>query len=125
MLSLTDILGALFVTGFRSAPGILVGVVGLYLAISRRKRHPRVSRFAIIGFSSLLLIVFMWFVFELWLAYAVSQQIVRAGQTSEIATNLSLVTNIVNLIALSTICAAVFLDREAPPKLNGLPTHDQ
>ncbi len=99
-------------TIFRFGPSFLIGAIGLWFAISRRKRHPRVSRFAMLGFSCLLLIVVFWFAVTLWMNYAEDQDVLRPGQLPEILVYFNLASNLVNLVALGAICAAVFIDRE-------------
>ena len=90
-------------------PSLVVGGVGLWLAISRRRRHRRVSIYAAIGFGGLLVDVFVFFGLQVWIRLSVA-----AGRGIEVASDLmkwTVATYPVSLIALAALTVAVFIDR--------------
>jgi len=105
----TEPLLAFLVTLVMRAPSLVVGGVGLYFAIARRKLHPRVSSYAIVGFSCLLATVLMFFAMQLWVRYGAST--VEPSRIGEIISYWNLAMYPVNLVALAAIGVAVFIDR--------------
>ena len=114
MFSVGEILGALLISVIRFAPSFFVGTIGLWLAIRRRKHHPRVSKFAIIGFSALLLVVGIGLVLQLSLISLEDSESLEPVQVSELIAYFNWAVWAVNLFALSAICAAVFVERGYP-----------
>jgi hypothetical protein len=92
------------------APSLVVGVVGLYFAISRFGSHPRASKLAIVGFSCLLATVVGFLALQAWVMYS---PVIRAepGRASELFSYWNIVAYPVNLMALVGMGAAVFADR--------------
>ena len=93
------------------APSLLVGGIGLYFAISRLGHHPKAARFAIVGFSCLLLTVVGFLLVQIWVMYSPT---VRAepGTAGEVFSYWNLVAYPVNLFALAGLGAAIFVDRK-------------
>lgn len=56
MISLSRNIAIFFSTLFPQLPILLIWIVGIGLAVSRWKRHPQVSRLALIGLSGLLIL---------------------------------------------------------------------
>jgi len=101
---------AIAATAIRYAPNILVGSICLWLAVSRRRRHPRVSNYAIVGAAGLLLVVLVAFAMQATLGI-VQEQLTRATQISTIISYFTIAIYPINLIALGFLVAAIFIDR--------------
>ena len=93
------------------APSLLVGGVGLYVAISRLQRYPKTLKLALMGFSCLLLTVAGLVIVQTWLLYSPA---IRAepGRASEVLSYWNVAAYPVNLIALAAMAAAIFTDRK-------------
>ena len=105
-----ELLMMILATTIRFAPHLLVGGVGVWLALRRRKLHPRVSRIAIVGFSSLLLVALLGFALEMTLVYARGYLV--PSRVGEVVGYFNLAIYPINLVALCAMGAAVFLDRD-------------
>jgi hypothetical protein len=103
---------ALLQTIVLRAPSLIVGVVGLYFAISRFDSHPRASKLAILGFSCLLATVVGFLAVQAWVMYS---PVIGAepGRAGEVFSYWNVVAYPVNLMALVGMAAAIFADRRS------------
>lgn len=104
-----SLLNIVVVTLARSAPSLAVASVGLYFAITRRNLHPRVSAYAMVGFACLLLTAFGGIGLQFWIRYGRGD--IEPATVGQIISYWNLAFYPVNLVALTAIAVAVFIDR--------------
>jgi hypothetical protein len=92
-------------------PSLLVGGIGLYFALSRLGNHPRASKLAILGFSCLLLSVIGLLVVQAWLMFSPTVR-TEPGRAGDVLAYWNLAAYPVNLVALTALGAAIFMDRK-------------
>lgn len=102
---------SVLITLARQAPSLVVASVGLYFAISRRRLHPRVSTYAMVGFACLLLNTMGSVTLQLWIQFWRGD--IEPSRVGEIISYWNLAFYPVGLVALGAIAVAVFIDRGA------------
>jgi hypothetical protein len=112
------------ITGFAfRLPMLVIWIIGLSLAISRRHRHPKVSRLAAIAFVILILIS----IIDAFVMAIVPMMLMRdgmSGYTQRIGIFYSVkgaIQTIINGIAWALLVAAIFKERGDEPLSNFAP----
>lgn len=91
------------------APYLIVGVVGLWLAIRRRSRHPRASLFAGLGFAGILGSEALSVLTQALIHIAIAEG--RGREIPQIAGSLNLPGMLLYMLSLTSLALAVFSDR--------------
>lgn len=89
---------------------LVVGVVGLYFAVKRRRRHRRVSNYATVGFSCLLVSFLIFVAMQIVLPNA-SEFGIEPSRVGAYIGYFNFAAYPVSVIALASISIAVFIDR--------------
>jgi hypothetical protein len=96
-----------------STPLVVVCIVGLIMAFTRSKNHPRASMFAIWGFVILIFNSLAMVVVQTWLFSARSTSM-SLSQFSFMSSGLGIVRAGIFSVGLILLVAAIFSDRGAP-----------
>jgi hypothetical protein len=104
------------------SPGLVVDLVGIILALVRWRRHPRVSRLALLAY---VLAPLVWIGGGFLFAWLPDQLAPREGMFERrltLMTVIALIRNVVGIIPAALLMTAVFIDRSSTNRLQGLPT---
>lgn len=89
-------------------PMIIVWVIGVALALSRWRRHPRVSLFALIAFLTLIGVTVIVRAVYIWLPVAMRDHGWSTSEVGTIFTAVGIVSALVNAFAWAFVICAIF-----------------
>src|SRR5262244_1302505 len=101
-----------------STPAIIVWAIGIVLALSRWRRHPRVSQFALVAFALMIGATVVIRALYLWLPIVMRN---RGWSTSEFGTfsaAIGIVSTLINAAAWAFVICAIFGWRDRGQKEN-------
>ena len=102
-------------------PMIIVWLIGIVLALSRWRRHPRVSQFALVAFALMIGATVVIRALYLWLPIVMRN---RGWSTSEFGTfsaAIGIVSTLINAAAWAFVICAIFGWRDRGQKENYFP----
>jgi hypothetical protein len=104
-----------------SAPVIIVWMIGIALALSRWRRHPRVSLFVLIAFAvSIVNLVVNRFLI-IWLPLKIRDYGLTANQTGSIFFAVTIIAALVSAVAWALVLCAIFGWRDSREKQDLFP----
>ena len=104
-----------------SLPVIIVWVIGIALALSRWRRHPRVSQFALIACSVSIINTVANRFLIIWTPLALRDSGWTAVQIGSIFTAIGLMTTLIGAAAWTLVICAIFGWRDQRQKENLFP----
>ena len=104
-----------------SLPVIIVWVIGIALALSRWRRHPRVSQFALIACAVMLINTAANRSLTIWMPLAMRDYGWTAVQIGSFFSAIGIITSLISATAWALVISAIFGWREQPRKENLFP----
>jgi hypothetical protein len=104
-----------------ATPVIIVWVIGIILALSRWRRHPRASQFALIAFALMIGATVVVRALYLWLPIAMRNHGWSTREFGTISVAIGIVSTLINAAAWALIICAIFGWRDGGQKENFFP----
>ncbi|HKC88414.1 MAG TPA: hypothetical protein VKG02_20680 [Blastocatellia bacterium] len=104
-----------------SLPVIIVWVIGIALALSRWRRHPRVSQFALIACAVMLINTAANRSLTIWMPLAMRDYGWTAVQIGSFFSAIGIITSLISATAWTLVICAVFGWRDQRQKENLFP----
>jgi hypothetical protein len=115
------LVAALFTNLATAAPLFIVWAIGIVLALSRWRRHPRVSQFAIIAFAVMIVATVITRIIYILLPVMMRNAYWAASEFGTIYTAIGIVSTLVETVASGLLLWAIFGWREQSKKENLFP----
>jgi len=104
-----------------SLPVIIVWVIGIALALSRWRRHPQVSRFALIAFAISIVNMVVNRFLTVWLPMTMRDSGWTTTQIGTMFTAIGIITALISATAWALVLCAIFGWRDGRQKENLFP----
>jgi len=104
-----------------STPAIIVWAIGIVLALSRWRRHPRVSQFALIACAVMIVNLVVGRFLTIWLPIKMRDSGWTMSQIGPIFTAIGLITALISAAAWTLVICAIFGWRDQRKKENIFP----
>ena len=104
-----------------SLPAIIVWVIGIALALSRWRRHPRVSQFALIACAVMIINTVANRSLTIWMPLAMRDYGWTAVQIGSFFTAIGIITSLISATAWTLVICAIFGWRDQRQKENLFP----
>jgi hypothetical protein len=101
-----------------SLPVIIVWVIGIALALSRWRRHPRVSQFALIACAVMIINTVVTKFLTIWMPLAMRDNGWTSAQIGSIFAAIGIITALISAAAWALVICAIFGWRDQRQKEN-------